>query len=153
LIKGIGVCAGMNIISVPGATGYYDTNYEGKADGALKALENHDLVFIHVEAPDEAGHNGDYRQKIRSIEDLDKRLIGRLVKGLNLQNCVIAVLSDHATPIRVKTHTNDPVPFTINSPLIKPDGVKRFCEASARKGGFGFLESGEMFMPLFIGRK
>lgn len=153
LIKGIGVCAGMNIISVPGATGYYDTNYEGKADGALKALENHDLVFIHVEAPDEAGHNGDYRQKIRSIEDLDKRLIGRLVKGLNLQHCIIAVLSDHATPIRVKTHTNDPVPFTINSPFIKLDGVKRFCEASARKGGFGFLESGEMFMPLFIGRK
>lgn len=153
LIRGIGVYAGMDIVNVPGATGYYDTNYEGKADYALEALENHDLVFIHVEAPDEAGHSGDYRQKIRSIEDLDKRLIGRLVKNLNRQNCAIAVLSDHATPVSVRTHTNDPVPFTISSPNIKPDGMKRFNETSARKGGFGLLEKGETFMPLFIGIK
>jgi 2,3-bisphosphoglycerate-independent phosphoglycerate mutase len=75
------------------------------------------------------------------------------MNGLDLQNYVVAVLPDHATPIRVRTHTNDPVPFTIKSPFVKSDGVKRFDEASARKGGFGFLEKGEMFMPLFIGTR
>jgi len=148
LIKGIGAYAGMEIINVPGATGFYDTNYEGKADHALRALEKHDMVFIHVEAPDEAGHSGDPIQKIRSIEDLDKRLIGRILDGLN-QECAIAILPDHATPISVRTHTKDPVPFTICSPFIKPDKVKRFDEASAKRGGFGFLE-GEAFMPLFV---
>jgi len=148
LIKGIGAYAGMEIINVPGATGFYDTNYEGKADYALRALEKHDMAFIHVEAPDEAGHSGDYMQKIRCIEDLDKRLIGRLLDGLN-QECAVAVLPDHATPISVRTHTKDPVPFSICSPYIKPDEVKCFDEVSAKRGGFGFLE-GEAFMPLFV---
>jgi 2,3-bisphosphoglycerate-independent phosphoglycerate mutase len=148
LIKGIGAYAGMEIINVPGATGFYDTNYEGKADYALKALEKHDMVFVHVEATDEAGHSGDPIQKIKCIEDLDKRLIGRLLDGL-IQECAIAVLPDHATPISVRTHTNDPVPFTICSPFVKPDNVKCFDEASAKKGGFGFLE-GEAFMSLFV---
>lgn len=151
LIKGIGACAGMEIVNVPGATGFYDTNYEGKADYALRALEKHDMVFVHVEAPDEAGHSGDYRQKIRTIEDLDKRLVGRLLNGLN-QECTVAVLPDHATPIGVRTHTRDPVPFTICSPKIKPDKVKRFDEISAKRGGFGFLE-GEELMPLFVEAK
>ncbi len=148
LIKGIGAYAGMEIVNVPGATGFYDTNYEGKADYALRALEKHDMVFVHVEAPDEAGHSGDPLQKIKCIEDLDKRLIGRLLDGLN-QECAIAVLPDHATPISVRTHTNDPVPFAICSPLVKPDGIKRFDEVSAKRGGFGFLE-GEELMPLFV---
>jgi 2,3-bisphosphoglycerate-independent phosphoglycerate mutase len=150
LIKGIGICLGMTIVKVPGATGYYDTNYEGKADMALQALDNHDLVFIHVEAPDEAGHSKNCQQKIRSIEDLDKRLIGRLIEGLDLRNSCIGVLPDHATPIEVGTHTKDPVPFTISSPSVKPDGVKNFNEISARSGGFGVLDRGEMFMPLLI---
>jgi 2,3-bisphosphoglycerate-independent phosphoglycerate mutase len=152
VVKGVGIYAGMKVINVPGATGFYDTNYEGKADYALEALKNYDMVLIHVEAPDEAGHFGDYEQKIRTIEDLDKRLIGRLLKGLD-QECTIAVLPDHATPIRIKTHTRDPVPFTICSPLIKADNVKCFDEASAKKGGFGFLERGELFMPLFMAAK
>jgi 2,3-bisphosphoglycerate-independent phosphoglycerate mutase len=152
VVKGVGIYAGMRVINVPGATGFYDTNYEGKADYALEALESHDMVLIHVEAPDEAGHFGDYEQKIKTIEDLDKRLIGRLMKGLD-QECTIAVLPDHATPIKVKTHTRDPVPFTICSPLIKADDVKRFDEESAKRGGFGFLERGELFMPLFVGAK
>jgi len=152
LINGMGICAGMEVIKVPGATGYYDTNYEGKAYYALKALEMHDMVFIHVEAADEAGHSGDYEQKIRSIEDLDKRLIGKLLEGLEGQEYAIAVLPDHATPVSVRTHTKDPVPFTICSPRIEPDGVKRFDEVSAKKGGFGFLE-GEELMPLFVGAK
>jgi 2,3-bisphosphoglycerate-independent phosphoglycerate mutase len=152
VVKGVGIYAGMKVINVPGATGFYDTNYEGKADYALEALKNYDMVLIHVEAPDEAGHFGDYEQKIRTIEDLDKRLIGRLLKGLD-QKCTVAVLPDHATPIRVKTHTRDPVPFTICSPLIEPDNVKCFDEVSAKKGGFGFLERGELFMPLFVAAK
>jgi 2,3-bisphosphoglycerate-independent phosphoglycerate mutase len=152
LINGMGIYAGMEVISVPGATGYYDTNYEGKAYYALKALETYDLVFVHVEATDEAGHSGDYEQKIRSIEDLDKRLIGKLLDGLERQEHAIAVLPDHATPISVRTHTKDPVPFTIRSPLIEPDGVKHFDEVSAKKGGFGFLE-GEELMPLFVGAR
>jgi len=151
LVKGLGAYAGMEIVNVPGATGFYDTNYEGKADYALRALEKHDMIFVHVEAPDEAGHSGDYEQKIRTIEDLDKRLVGRLLNGLN-QECTVAVLPDHATPISVRTHTKDPVPFTICSPRIKPDGVKHFDEASAKRGGFGFLE-GEELMPLFVGAK
>lgn len=152
VVKGVGINAGMKVINVPGATGFYDTNYEGKADYALEALKNYDMVLIHVEAPDEAGHFGDYEQKIKTIEDLDKRLIGRLMKGLD-QECTIAVLPDHATPIRVKTHTRDPVPFIICSPLIKADNVKCFDEESAKKGGFGFLERGELFMPLFVAAK
>ncbi len=149
VVRGVGICAGMKVINVPGATGFYDTNYEGKADYALEALENLDLVLIHVEAPDEAGHFGDYEQKIKTIEDLDKRLIGRLLKGLD-QECAFAILPDHATPVSVRTHTRDPVPFTIRSPLASPDGVECFDELSAKRGDFGYLESGELFMPLFI---
>jgi len=149
VVKGVGIYAGMEVVNVPGATGFYDTNYEGKADYALEALKKYDMVLIHVEAPDEAGHSGDHEQKIRTLEDLDRRLIGRLLEGLD-QECTIAVLPDHATPIRVRTHTRDPVPFTICSPLIEADEVKCFDEVSARKGGFGLLEKGEMFMRLFV---
>ena len=115
VVKGVGIYAGMKVINVPGATGFYDTNYEGKADYALDALKSYDMVLIHVEAPDEAGHFGDYEQKIRTIEDLDKRLIGRLMEGLD-QECTIAVLPDHATPIKVKTHTRDSVCLLYTSP-------------------------------------
>jgi len=149
LVKGIGASLGMKIIDVPGATGYFDTNYENKAKYALKALESHDLVLIHVEAPDEAGHNGDYEQKIKSIEDMDKRLLEKLFEGLD-QEYTIALLPDHYTPVKVKTHTADPIPFLICSPRIKPDTVKSFDEISAKNGGFGFLE-GESFMTLLVG--
>jgi len=149
VVKGIGIYAGMEVVNVPGATGFYDTNYEGKADYALEALKRHDMILIHVEAPDEAGHSGDHEQKIKTLEYLDRRLIGRLLDGLD-QECTIAVLPDHATPIKVRTHTRDPVPFTICSPLIEADDVTCFDEVSARKGGFGLLERGEMFMPLFV---
>ncbi|MDI6883734.1 MAG: cofactor-independent phosphoglycerate mutase [Hadesarchaea archaeon] len=146
LIKGIGVYAGMEMIDVPGATGYYDTNYEGKADYALKALESKDLVYVHVEAPDEAGHAGDAEQKIKTIEDLDKRLIGRILKGA--RDCKIAVLPDHPTPIKVRTHTPDPVPFAIYAPGAKGDGL-RFDESSGKRGSLGFIP-GEKFMELML---
>ena len=139
LVKGIGVYAGMKVIDVPGATGREDTNYEGKADYALKALEDNDLVFVHVEAPDEAGHIKDYKLKVETIEDLDKRLIGRILEGLE-EPYAIAVLPDHPTPIEIGTHTREPVPFAVQSPQIDADGVQKFDEFSAKNGGFGLVE-------------
>ncbi len=139
LVKGIGTYAGMEIINVPGATGLSNTNYEGKADAALKALEDNDFVFVHVEAPDEAGHAKDYALKVKTIEDLDKRLLGRILGGL-AEPYAIAISPDHPTPIRIGTHSRDPVPFAIKSPFFKPDGVKKFDEFSARNGAFGLVE-------------
>ncbi|MEJ2271651.1 MAG: cofactor-independent phosphoglycerate mutase [Candidatus Bathyarchaeota archaeon] len=150
LVKGIGIHAGMNIIRVPGATGLYDTNYEGKADYALQALKNNDMVFIHIEAPDEAGHSQDYERKIKTIEDIDKRLLGRILNKLE-KDWVIAILPDHPTPTAIGTHTREPVPFSIFSPLIKPDGVKLFDEESAKNGDFGLIK-GEEFMLHFLGK-
>jgi 2,3-bisphosphoglycerate-independent phosphoglycerate mutase len=150
LVKGIGVYAGMKVVDVPGATGLYDTNYEGKAEFALRALEDCNMVFVHVEAPDEAGHSRDYELKVKAIEDLDKRLIGVLLDGLK-EEYTIAVLPDHPTPIKIGTHTREPVPFAIYTPTVKPDGIKKFDEFSAKKGKFGSLD-GTSFMPLFLGR-
>ncbi len=138
LVKGIGIYAGMQVINVPGATGLADTNYEGKADAALKALETVDLVFVHVEAPDEAGHVKDAKLKVKTIEDLDHRVIGRILAGLK-EPYVIAVMPDHPTPIPVGTHTRDPVPFLICSSQQKPDGVEKFDEDSAKNGSYGLV--------------
>jgi 2,3-bisphosphoglycerate-independent phosphoglycerate mutase len=148
LVKGIGTCAGMQIINVSGATGLADTNYEGKADAALKALEDNDFVFVHVEAPDEAGHVKDYKLKVKTIEDLDKRLVGRILRGLK-EPYAIAILPDHPTPILVGTHTRDPVPFAIQSPCIEADDIQKFDEISARKGAFGLVEK-ESLMSLLL---
>jgi 2,3-bisphosphoglycerate-independent phosphoglycerate mutase len=141
----------MQVNNVPGATGLADTNYEGKADAALKALEENDLVFVHVEAPDEAGHVRDYRLKVKTIEDLDRRLLGRILPKLT-EPCTIAILPDHPTPIGVGTHTRDPVPFTICSPKADSDGVKKFDEFSAKKGAYGLVTE-EFFMSLFVSSK
>ena len=140
LVKGIAIYTGMKIIEVPGATGREDTNYEGKADAALKALEDNDLVFVHVEAPDEAGHVKDYKLKVRTIEDLDEKVVGRIQEGLKEPHA-IAVLPDHPTPIEIGTHTRDPVPFAVQSPQIQADDVQKFDEPSARNGGFGLVEN------------
>jgi 2,3-bisphosphoglycerate-independent phosphoglycerate mutase len=140
LVKGIGTYAGMEIINVPGATGLDNTNYEGKADATLKALEDNDFVFVHVEAPDEAGHCKDYTLKVKTIEDLDKRLLGRILQGLK-EPYAIAISPDHPTPIKTGTHARDPVPFAIKSPFLKPDGVKKFDEFSAKNGAFGLVEN------------
>ena len=148
LVKGIGIYAGMEVIDVPGATGMSDTDYEGKAEAALKAIVSNDLVFIHVEAPDEAGHVKDCRLKVKTIEDLDKRLLGRILEGLS-EPFAIAILPDHPTPITVGTHTRDPVPFLICSPFLEPDGVRKFDELSARNGAFGLIEN-KSFMSLLL---
>ena len=139
LVKGIGIYAGMTVINVEGATGREDTNYEGKADAALKALQDNDLVFVHVEAPDEAGHAKDYKLKVKTIEAFDKRLLGSILRGLK-EPYAIAVLPDHPTPIKIGTHTNDPVPFAIQSVSLEADSVKKFDEVSAKSGGFGLVE-------------
>ena len=149
LIKGIGYYTGMEIINVPGATGLYDTNYEGKADYALKSLEQNDLVYLHVEAPDEAGHEGDFQLKVKSIEDLDKRLIGRILNRIE-DDYVISVVSDHFTPVKLRTHTADPTPFTIyNSKSYEGDKVKRFDEFEVRKGSHGVIEA-QSFLSLVL---
>jgi 2,3-bisphosphoglycerate-independent phosphoglycerate mutase len=139
LVKGIAIYTGMKVIEVPGATGRENTNYEGKADYALKALKDNDFVFVHVEAPDEAGHVKDYKLKVKTIEDLDKRLVGRILEGLK-EPYAIAVLPDHPTPIRIGTHTREPVPFAVQSPRLDGDGVQKFDEFSAKNGGFGLVE-------------
>jgi 2,3-bisphosphoglycerate-independent phosphoglycerate mutase len=150
LVKGLGTYAGMQVINVPGATGLANTNYEGKADAALKALENNDLVVIHVEAPDEAGHSRDVELKVKTIEDLDKRLIGRILSRLR-EPYAIAILPDHPTPISTGTHSRDPVPFAIASPKIKPDGIQKFDEATAKEGGFGLITN-EYLISLLLSK-
>lgn len=116
LVKGLGLAAGMKAPTVPGVTGYLDTNYEGKADYALAALQENDFVLVHVEAPDEAGHNGDIDAKIEAIEAIDKKVLGRLMEGLkDVERFRILVAPDHVTPIEIRTHASDTVPFTIYS--------------------------------------
>jgi 2,3-bisphosphoglycerate-independent phosphoglycerate mutase len=148
LVKGIGSYAGMQVIKVKGATGMYDTNFEGKAEAALKALEKNDFVFVHVEAPDEAGHERAAARKVKAIEDLDKRLLSKLLKGLK-EPYAVAVLPDHPTPITVGTHTVDPVPFAIKSPFWATDGVQKFDEISAEAGGFGLVKD-ESLVSLLV---
>jgi len=154
LVKGLAMYAGMKPIPVPGATGLYDTNYEGKADAALEALEEVDFVYIHVEAPDEAGHEQNLPLKIRCIEDLDRRLIQRVLDGLEKKGweSTVAVLPDHATPIAQGNHTRDPVPVAIFSPGSPADPVDRYDEESVCNGSLGLLR-GKEFIETFFNRK
>ncbi len=141
LIRGIGKYAGLECIDVEGATGLADTNYEGKAKAAVEALKRTDFVYLHVEASDEAGHDGDVELKLKTIENLDKRIVGPVmnaVKGFD-EPVAIAVLPDHPTPCKHRTHTNEPVPFLIFYPGIQPDGVEKFDEFSCKSGSYGLL--------------
>ena len=150
LIRGIGVYAGLKIIDVKGATGLYDTNYEGKAHAALEALKTNDFVYLHIEASDEAGHEGDVALKIRTIENLDKRVVGILFEELQKwkEPVAIAILPDHPTPCAIRTHTNTPVPFLIYKPGQKPDKVTRFDEYSVQEGKYDILEKGQFIKEL-----
>ena len=152
LFKGIAVYTDMQVINVPGATGMYDTNYEGKAEAALRALEENDFVFVHVEAPDEAGHERNAKRKVKAIEDLDARLLAPLLEGLR-EPYTISVLPDHPTPITVGTHTSDPVPFAIQSPFQAPDDARKFDEISAKKGAFGLVENKSLVSLLLAAGK
>lgn len=150
LIRGIGVYAGLKVIDVEGATGLYDTNYEGKAYAALEALKTNDFVYLHVEASDEAGHEGDVPLKIKTIEYLDKRAIRIIYEELQKWNepVAIAVLPDHPTPCSTRTHTNAPVPFLIYKPGQEPDAVTCFDEFSVLNGKYGILEKDQFIKEL-----
>ena len=151
LIKGIGHYAGLRNIDVPGATGLYNTNYEGKAQAALQALKEEDFVYLHIEGPDEAGHEGDIYLKIRTIEDIDKKVVGPIYQEVKTWNepVAISVLPDHPTPCELRTHTAEPIPFLIYAPGIEPDSVDRFDEVSCVSGAYGLLQNDE-FMKLFM---
>ena len=151
LIKGIGVYAGLKPVDVEGATGLYTTNYEGKARAALDALRTHDFLFLHIEASDEAGHEGDAELKVRTIEYLDSRVVKTILDEISGwdEPVSMAILPDHPTPCALRTHTAKPVPFTIYRTGVSGDGVQRFDERSAQEGSYGNL-SGDEFMNLFI---
>jgi 2,3-bisphosphoglycerate-independent phosphoglycerate mutase len=150
LIKGLGRVLGLEVINVPGATGYYDTDYEGKARQALKSLEEKDFVFVHVEAPDEAGHNGDLREKITAIERFDQLVVGTILKAFeHKKNFRILVLPDHATPVSVKTHTNEPVLFGIFGKDVLAGGFFNYSEKEAQKSGL-YFDKGHELMEYFI---
>ena len=136
LIKGIGVCAGLDIIEVPGATGYIDTNYKGKIDAALQAIEEVDFVYLHVEAPDEAGHEGKADLKVQAIEDFDSKIVAPCLDYVRKHgNIRILVAPDHETPVKIKTHAGNPVPFAIYGPGITSNGSTAYTEAKAKETG------------------
>jgi len=150
LIKGIGRLLGLNVINVPGATGYYDTDYEAKARAAVKLLEKDDFVFVHIEAADEAGHNGDLREKITAIERFDQMVLGTVLKAFKgKRNFRILALPDHATPVALKTHAADPVPFGIFGQDIVARGFLNYSEKEALKSDL-YFDPGYELMDYFI---
>ena len=160
LIQGIGKYAGLRIVKVPGATGLANTNYEGKAQAAIDALEHDDFVFVHVEASDEAGHDGDLELKLKTIEYLDQRLIAPIYNKVIArhtltsesekdQDVCIAVLPDHLTPVEQRIHVGQPVPFLIWYRGIEPDSVQQYDEVSCVSGAYGLLKLDE-FMKTFM---
>jgi 2,3-bisphosphoglycerate-independent phosphoglycerate mutase len=153
LTKGIGSYAGLEIVNVPGATGYLDTNYRGKAEYALREISRKDFVYVHLEAPDEASHNGNLKDKIRAIEDFDRKIVGPILRGLEeIGDFRVLALPDHPTPIVLKTHSPEPVPFVVFSSEhsgTSPQKERFFDETCAQKTGL-LLEKGHELMEKFI---
>jgi len=152
LTKGLGIYAGFEILEVPGITGWIDTNYKGKADATIEALRKVDLVYLHVESPDEAGHSGNYGHKIRAIEDFDKLVVGNVIEGMKEFDAYrILLLPDHPTPIAMRTHTAEPVPF-----VLFDSGVKRenagvaYDESITERSDILVFEEGYTLMDYFI---
>lgn len=151
LINGIGIAAGLKPIFVPGATGYIDTNYRGKAEAALDALKTKDFVYLHVEAPDEAGHGGDPRIKLQAIEDFDREVVCPIVEAAKIRNdLALLVTCDHRTPLEKRTHTREPVPFAFWGPGVTADGVEMFSEKAAEHGAVQGIR-GHDLLKIFIG--
>ncbi len=152
LTKGLGVCAGLEILKVPGVTGYTDTNYKGKAEHSLDALRKLDFVYIHVEAPDEAGHSGNYREKVKAIEDFDALVVGTVLRGAEaFQEFRILLMPDHATPIEMRTHSSEPIPFVIYDSRVKKNNEgASFDESIAQRKGIAVVEEGYRLMDRFI---
>ena len=151
LIRGIGHYAGLHNIIVPGATGLADTNYEGKTQAAIEALRKDDFVFLHIEASDEAGHDGDLELKLRTIENLDSRVVGPIFEEVSKwdEPVAIAVMPDHPTPVEIRTHVKEPVPFIVWYLGINPDSVQTYSEVSCVSGSYGMLYLTE-FMNEFM---
>ena len=150
LLKGLAMHVGLDVIRVPGVTGYFDTNYVGKAEYAVNSLRSRDFVAIHIESTDEAGHMGDAKLKIKAIEDVDRWVLGTLRKGLKEFDAYkLLLLPDHYTCVETRTHSSDPVPFFIYSSEDKKEGQKKFCERSAKLSGVYFKE-GHRLMDYFV---
>ena len=156
LIKGIGLCAGMKVIEVEGATGNIDTNFKGKGEAALKTLlDGQDLVYIHVEAPDECGHHGDLEGKIQAIERIDQDIVGPLLKGLEAagEDYSILVMPDHPTPISIKTHISDPIPYLLYcSTDVTDSGIDTYTEKTGKSTGV-YVEPGYLLMQQLLKNK
>lgn len=167
LIRGIGTLAGLRCIDVEGATGLYDTNYEGKAQAAIDALRTDDFVYLHIEASDEAGHDGNLKIKLDTIDYLDRRAIRPIFEAVYGpldafdpthpvsklgEPVAIAVLPDHPTPVAHRTHTNEPIPFLIYAPGIEADAVQTFDEDACKAGSYGLLQKDE-FIKAFMAQK
>lgn len=156
LIKGIGLCAGMKVIEVEGATGNIDTNFKGKGEAALKTLlDGQDLVYIHVEAPDECGHHGDLEGKIQAIERIDQDIVGPLLKGLEEagEDYSILVMPDHPTPISIKTHISDPIPYLLYcSTDVTDSGIDTYTEKTGKSTGV-YVEPGYLLMQQLLKNK
>lgn len=152
LIRGIGRYAGLNRVTVEGMTGLADTNYENKAQAAIDMLRQHDFVYLHVEASDEAGHDGDLELKLKTIENLDRRIVKPVYEEVSTWTdtpVCIAILPDHPTPVELRIHVAEPVPFIIWHPGITPDGVETYDEVSCVSGSYGLLRL-EEFMNKFM---
>ncbi len=153
LTKGLGICAGLEVLDVPGATGWLDTNYAGKAEYSLRALNDVDFVYVHIEAPDEAGHSGNYKDKIRAIEDFDALVVGPVMKGLEerFKEYRILLLPDHATPVKIRTHTDEPVPFVIYDSRDKRNNKgTTYDESIVERDDRMIIEEGHRLMDYFI---
>jgi 2,3-bisphosphoglycerate-independent phosphoglycerate mutase len=156
LLKGLGVYAGLEPASVPGATGYLDTNYAGKVDAALSALQSGDLVYVHIEAPDETSHEGSLQKKIEAIEAFDEKVVGPMIEGAGrFPKVRLILVTDHFTPVSVRTHVADPVPFLLVEDLHGSGSVVsvpmvRYCERAARNSGWELAGGAELF-DLFVG--
>lgn len=150
LIKGIGKLTGMDVINIPGATGYIDTNFDGKAEAAVKALKDHDFIYLHVEAPDECGHRFELKNKVKSIELIDEKILGPVLGALEQYgDYKVMILPDHPTPVSLKTHTRDAVPFLIYRKQCPIDNPYSFDEEGAKKSGV-FIEHGPDIIKRFF---
>jgi 2,3-bisphosphoglycerate-independent phosphoglycerate mutase len=152
VIMGIGKCSNMTVVEVPGATGYIDTNYQGKAEAAVNALKDHDFVYLHVEAIDECSHMGSLELKMQAIADFDSKIVAPVLKALKDEEIIFAVLPDHPVPIELRKHTTTPVPVAICGPGIEQDSIQTFSENLAPQGALGFMK-GDQLMKLILGIK
>ena len=152
LIKGIGICAGLDVITVEGATGYIDTNYLGKGEAALAALEDHDFVYVHVEAPDEASHEGIMQHKLQAIADFDQKVVGTILEGIKkFGDYAVLCMPDHPTPVKLMTHTSDPVPFVIyRGETGEGNGAVSYDEFQAK--GSGLTIEGHLLLPHLLSK-